>query len=151
MVKSVIKEFIIILLMCIAILLLLGVVFYGYIPNSAIPSKIAYETPETIKNELVDTVGGNTTEKQNIIYEITDSDLTKYKQDKNYNPGKADPFAEVVDANTAVTNGTTNGSGDNGNNSNNGENGTKDNNTNKGNTTTTNKTGSSLFNDTSIK
>lgn len=140
MVKSVIKEFIIILLMCIAIVLILGVVFYGYIPNSAIPSKIAYETPEEIKNELTYTTGGNDTEKQNIVYEITDSDLTKYKKDKNYNPGKADPFAEISNELTTSPNGNnSNGSG-NGTNNNGGSN-----------NTSTNKTGSSLFNDTSIK
>jgi len=152
MVKSVIKEFIIILLMCIAILLILGVVFYGYIPNSAIPSKIAYETPETIKNELGQSVGGNTVEKQNIVYEITDSDLTKYKQEKNYNPGKADPFAEIGAYDAPVTNGTTqNGGGTTSNGGNTNTTAGNNTNTNNTNTATNNKTGSSLFNDTSIK
>lgn len=142
MVKTVIKEFIVMLLMCVAIVVILGVVLYGYIPNNAIPSKIAYETPEAIKNELVQGVNGNETERQNIIYEITDSDLTQYKKDKNYNPGKADPFAEIGTYDAAVTNGTTNGGTSGGT-------GTTGSGNNNG--TTTNKTGSSLFNDTSIK
>lgn len=148
MVKSVIKECIVILLMAIAILLILGIVFYGYIPNSAIPSKIAYETPESIKNELGQTMGGNETTKQNIVYEITDSDLTKYKQEKNYNPGKTDPFAEIGAYDTPTTNGTI----ENGSNTTNGGNtNTANQNNSNTNTAINTKTGSSLFNDTSIK
>ena len=75
MVKTVLKEFIIILLMCIAIVVVLGVVLYGYVPNNSLPSKIAYETPDTIENELVQDVAGNEMEKQNIIYEIRIRDL----------------------------------------------------------------------------
>ncbi len=137
MVKTVIKEFMIILLMCIAVVLVLGVIFYGYIPNDAIPSKIAYETPDAIKNELGQTEDGTTIERQNIVYEITDSDLTQYKADKNYNPGKVDPFAELgtyasTDGNITTSGGNTIGNSNNG-------------------SSTANKTGSSLFNDTSIK
>ena len=43
MVKSIIKEIIIMLLLCVAILLILGVLFYDYIPsNKVVPGKIAY-------------------------------------------------------------------------------------------------------------
>jgi uncharacterized SAM-binding protein YcdF (DUF218 family) len=41
MFKSVIKEILIMLLLCVAIVLILGVIFYNYIPtNKAIPNKL---------------------------------------------------------------------------------------------------------------
>ena len=50
MVKSAIKEIFIILLLSIAILLILGILFYDYIPiNRVIPQKEAYVTPENVK------------------------------------------------------------------------------------------------------
>lgn len=43
MIKSVFKEVSIMLLICLAIVLVLGVIFYDYIPNNkVVPSKIAY-------------------------------------------------------------------------------------------------------------
>ena len=52
--KSVLKEIIIILLLCCAICLILGVVFYDYIPtNKVIPSTVEpYTTSNTIKEEI---------------------------------------------------------------------------------------------------
>lgn len=53
MIKTILKETIIILLICIAILLILGVVFYDYNPlNKILPNKVAYSTPEEIKKEI---------------------------------------------------------------------------------------------------
>ena len=51
--KSIIKEIIIILLLCIAICLILGVIFYNYIPvNIVVPSNVeAYTTSDTIKED----------------------------------------------------------------------------------------------------
>ena len=48
MVKSVLKEICIMLLLCIAIVLILGVLFYDSIPsNKIVPEKLsAYETPQ---------------------------------------------------------------------------------------------------------
>ena len=58
MVKSIIKEIIIMLLLCVAILLILGVLFYDYIPsNKVVPSKIAYSTPENIQEEIEEEYG----------------------------------------------------------------------------------------------
>ena len=84
MVKSIIKEIIIMLLLCVAILLILGVLFYDYIPsNKVVPCKIAYSTPENIQEvvneEVIDYsssvatiiskkyIKGIIKEKQNII------------------------------------------------------------------------------------
>ena len=53
MFKTIIKEIIITLLLCIAILLVLSILFYDYNPiNKVVPNKIAYSVPENIKNEL---------------------------------------------------------------------------------------------------
>ena len=50
--KSIIKEIFIILLLCIAIALIFGVVFYDYIPNNkVVPSTVeAYKTYNTIND-----------------------------------------------------------------------------------------------------
>lgn len=108
--KSVLKEISIMLLLCAAILLILGVLFYDYIPtNKIIPNKLeAYKTPENIKEEIEE----NITElpKQNYVYEITGSDLNVYKKSQSYDPGKPDPFG----AYTATTNeGNNTGTGNN--------------------------------------
>lgn len=113
MIKSIIKEIIIMLLLCVAILLILGVLFYDYIPsNKAIPGKIAYSTPENIQEEINEEITQfNTT---NITYSVTDADLNIYKQSNSYVPGKRDPFSmestqngentidnnEIIDTNT---------------------------------------------------
>lgn len=53
MLKSVIKEIFIILLLSIAILLILGILFYDYIPiNRVVPQPEAYSTPDEVKNEI---------------------------------------------------------------------------------------------------
>ena len=53
MVKRIIKELIIVLLLCLAIILVLGVLLYEYVPSSkVVPEKVAYTTPENVKIEL---------------------------------------------------------------------------------------------------
>ena len=92
MVKSIIKEIIIMLLLCVAILLILGVLFYDYIPsNKVVPSKIAYSTPENIQEEINEEV--IEANKTKITYEVTDADLNIYKQSNSYVPGKRDSFS----------------------------------------------------------
>lgn len=106
--KSIIKEIFIILLLCIAIALIFGVVFYDYIPNNkVVPSTVeAYKTSNTIKDEINMELVGNFQIDDTMPYEITDSDLTIRKQDKSYEPGKANPFA--TSSESAIGN-TTNG------------------------------------------
>lgn len=92
MLKSVIKEIFIILLLSVAILLILGILFYDYIPiNKTIPAKEAYVTPENVKKEIGETISES--EKVEVTYEVTDSDLDLYKQSGSYTEGKANPFA----------------------------------------------------------
>ena len=93
-VKSIFKEVFIMLLLCIAIILVLGVIFYDSIPsNKVVPNKpVAYETPENIQEEINEEVSG--INKVEVSYEITSSDLTLYKQTNEYISGNPDPFAD---------------------------------------------------------
>lgn len=107
MLKSVLKEIFIILLLSIAILLILGILLYDYIPiNRVIPEREAYVTPEEVENELEE----NITEAQplNITYEVTDADLDRYKQTGTYIEGKVNPFELVEETNNAGGNQTGN-------------------------------------------
>lgn len=108
MVKSIIKEIIIMLLLCVAILLILGVLFYDYIPsNKVVPGKIAYSTPENIQEEVNEEV--IEANKTKITYEVTEADLNIYKQSNSYVPGKRDPFSmESTQTTGNSTGGTTN-------------------------------------------
>lgn len=109
--KSVLKEIIIILLLCCAICLILGVVFYDYIPtNKVIPSTVEpYTTSNTIKEEINQEI----TEfpKQTIVMEITDSDLKIHKQERSYDSGKINPFAKSSSGTTNTENGGGNTTG----------------------------------------
>ncbi len=100
MVKSIIKEIFIILLLCIAIVLILGVLFYNNIAtNKAIPSKLAeYKTPENVKNKIEEQTPENSTEE--ITYQIDSTDLKLYKETHGYTAGKVNPFS----ASTSVSN-----------------------------------------------
>lgn len=104
MIKSIFKEICIILLLCLAIVLVLGVVFYDSIPsNKAVPNKLAtYTTPENVQSEINEEVSG--INKVEVSYEITSSDLTLYKQTHSYTSGKADPFSAGTSTGGANTN-----------------------------------------------
>ena len=92
MLKSVIKEIFIILLLSIAILLVLGILFYDYIPiNRVVPEREAYTTPNEVKNEISEDIAES--EKIEVTYEVTDADLNIYKQTGSYTEGKSNPFS----------------------------------------------------------
>lgn len=92
MFKSIIKEVIIVLLLLLAIVLVLGIFLYDYMPTSKIvPTIETYQVPENIKNELEESINEN--EVQTIVtYEIDQSDLKNYEKGKDYIKGKANPF-----------------------------------------------------------
>lgn len=95
MAKNIIKEIIIVLLLTLAIILILGVLLYEYVPaNKIIPEKVSYTTPENAKLELeTDT---NVDDTQVIItYQIDSTDLNNYKKIQEYVPGKKNPFEAV--------------------------------------------------------
>lgn len=144
MLKSVIKEIFIILLLSIAIVLILGILFYDYIPiNKVIPDREAYTTPENVRNEIDETI--TEAEKVEVTYEVTDADLNIYKQTGTYTEGKANPFAlesETVD--------NTNGGTDN-NNTNTDVNNPNENTNDNGTTTTDPNSTGTFFNEEGIK
>lgn len=112
MIKSVLKEIIITLLLCIAILLILGIIFYDYNPLSKIvPNKVAYETPEEVKNELDGQEVKDVLESGvNIVYSIDGLDLNIDRKNNSYVSGKLNPFAEIPQE-PVETNGNTNDNG----------------------------------------
>ena len=91
--KTIIKELIITLLICLAIILVLAVLLYQYNPGSkTIPEKVAYSTPENVKEELNKAQGVD--ESQVVMtYEIDSTDLNNYRRINNYVPGKSNPFS----------------------------------------------------------
>lgn len=95
MAKNIIREIIIVLLLTLAIILILGVLLYEYVPaNKIIPEKVSYTTPENAKLELeTDT---NVDDTQVIItYQIDSTDLNNYKKIQEYIPGKKNPFETI--------------------------------------------------------
>lgn len=96
MFKTIIKEICIILLITVAVGLILALIFYQYLPsNKIIPSKVtAYATPGEVSKEIEED-SQDEFEAVNTVFTVTDADLSLYKSEKSYNPGKVDPFAEV--------------------------------------------------------
>lgn len=101
MVKTIFKEIIIVLLLCIAILLVLSVLFYDYNPlTKVVPNKIAYTVPENIKNELEEESVSEEFSIQNKVYTIEGSDLNIYRKGNAYNPKQDNPFESISGDNT---------------------------------------------------
>ena len=70
------KEIVIILLLILAILLVLGVFLYDYIPmNKVVPKIEQYEAPNNVKQELQESIEDEQNTMQPIVYEINNSDL----------------------------------------------------------------------------
>lgn len=104
MAKNVIKEIIIILLLCLAIILILGILLYEYVPISkTVPNPVSYVRTEAVEEELA---SSDTIDESQLVmtYEINSSDLNNYKQMQEYKPGKANPFAAVSEDNTGNNN-----------------------------------------------
>ena len=104
MVKSVIKEILIIILLIVAILLILGIMFYEYTPNSKqVPTAVAeYTLSADIEKELNETIKAQ--ETQNIIetYRVDDDDLALDRRKKIYEEGKINPFSKSAEIQVAV-------------------------------------------------
>lgn len=106
MAKNIIKEIIIILLLTLAIILIMGVLLYGYSPSGKIlPEEVSYTTPEEAKQEIASDEGID--ENQIVMtYEVTASDLKNYQKTNEYVQGKRNPFASL---NTEETNSNSSG------------------------------------------
>ena len=93
MAKTVLKEIIIILLLCLAIILILGILLYGYVPIAkVIPEEVSYTTPENIQKEIAEE---DTVEPVIYTYEVQSEDLNTYKRTQEYRAGKANPFSDI--------------------------------------------------------
>ena len=100
--KSIIKELIIVLLLLFAIILVLGVFLYDYIPtNKIIPKIEQYEVPNNIKEEIENGVNDTEENKAQIVYEIDGQDLKNAEKSKDYQKGKVNPFSQYTEGNTA--------------------------------------------------
>lgn len=107
MTKNIIKEIIIILLLTLAIILVLGVLLYEYVPmNKIIPEKVSYTTPEQVKTEL-DADVSESDEELYIDYHIDSTQLNNYKKIQEYVPGKKNPFESLENNSNTTTEGTT--------------------------------------------
>lgn len=108
MIKTIIKETGIIILLLIAIALILGIVFYEYIPtNKTVPVKIKeYALSEDVQNELKESIA----EEQNVVktFYIGNDDLDLYEAKKDYDKGKANPFADYTQQEKTTNTNTTN-------------------------------------------
>lgn len=97
MAKSIFKECIIFLLLLVVIALILGILFYNYIPsNKTVPVALKqYELSEDAQEELKETMSQSS---ENIVktYSIGDTDLSVYENSKDYNKGKVNPFEDYT-------------------------------------------------------
>ena len=93
--KSIIKEIIIILLLCLAIIVVLGLLLYDYVPMAkVVPEPVSYTTPEDVKEELVQ--AGEVDDNQVIMtYEVNSSDLNNYEKIKNLTQEKQILFLHI--------------------------------------------------------
>lgn len=89
---KVIKEIIIMLLICLVGMLLFAVVFYEFIPSRKSVAEVTkYVATDEVQQMLADDIDE---ENQQVIktYEVTSSDLNNYEFKNEYVPGKANPF-----------------------------------------------------------
>ena len=133
MVGKVLKEIGLALLLCLAIILILGVLLYGYVPNNKVlPEKVAYVTPENVKEEINKSEGVDETSVV-MTYTIDANDLNNYKRINDYVPGKPNPFSSYKSS--------TGGNIENSGSENSGSGSTSSSNTNNGTKTETNPDG----------
>lgn len=112
---KIIKEIIIILLICLISMLIFAISLYNYIPNRKVVAEVAqYETSAEVEALLADNIDSQDNEIV-LTYKVTSSDLNSFEAKNEYVPGKANPFAAVEsktteeggDGNTANTGNTT--------------------------------------------
>ena len=110
MAKKVIKEIIIMLLLCLAIILILGVLLYEYVPsNKIVPDEVSYTTPASVQEELSKS---EDVENDEVIltYSVDSTDLDNYERINTYVPGKPNPFSPYMETTTSGEDTTQNGS-----------------------------------------
>ena len=114
---KVIKEIIIMLLICLVLMLLFAILFYEYIPSRKVVAEITtYQANDETQQLLSDTIDSQKNEKPIYTYEVTSSELKGFEKTNEYVPGKANPFASVTEGTedpNSVTNNTTNSNNSN--------------------------------------
>ena len=114
MAKSIIKELIIVLLLCLAIILVLGILFYEYIPLAKeVPEDVKYSTSDAIEEQKTE-IRGLTADEEYYSGEtdsIDSDDLNNYRRTQDYVPGKANPFSPYQEqpAENTTNSGSSNG------------------------------------------
>lgn len=106
--SKIVKEIIIMLLICLAIMLLLAIGLYQWIPNrKIIPEIEVYAASEEVKDLLEDDIRERAENNGNPILtysssdesiEVTSKDLSDYQSNYNYVPGKSHPFSEITES-----------------------------------------------------
>lgn len=131
---KVVKEIIILLLVCLVTMLLLAVVFYNYLPaRKIVPEVVTYKASDTVTELLADNI--DSTDNDVLLtyeggeYEVTKSDLKNYENIKKYVPGKSNPFAKVETSDNSGNSSNNSSSSTSGNATNDNSNNTKDNTT----------------------
>lgn len=145
--EDLIKNIILLIILSCLIILMVGIVFYEYIPTRvkvSNPSKYEAEevttsTLASIKTEKENLFGNDDSDgtQSTIIhsYTLDEGDLKVYQQSSTYDPGRVDPFEDIEG--TATGNGDTGNSNTN-NNSNSNNNNDNSNSNNNSNTNTSN-------------
>ncbi len=85
---KVIKEIIIMLVICLLTMLVLAIALYRYIPNrKAVPEVVTYTASEDVQDLLEDNIDTKS-DQDNVIltYEVTASDLSGYQSTNTYVP-----------------------------------------------------------------
>ena len=85
------------LLICLAVMLVLAISLYQWIPNRKIvPDIEVYAASEEIKDLLEDDIIKRSANSEPILsYTVTSTDLNNYQKSYDYVPGKPHPFAEM--------------------------------------------------------
>ncbi len=119
---KIIKEIIIMLLVCLLTMLVLAIALYRYIPNrKTVPEVVKYTASEDVQDLLDDNIDSKS-DSDNVIltYEVTAGDLSGYQSTNTYVPGKSNPFAATTSSDVTEDNNNTGNSGNNSASSNNG-------------------------------
>ena len=155
MAKNVIKEIIIILLLCLAIILILGILLYEYVPmTKTIPNPVSYTVPEEVETEIQDTSDDVLLSFNNDSEGIDSTELNNYERINNYQPGKANPFSSYEDTTSTSGENTTTGNSSTGGSSSSTTNSTGTNNSNNStgnNNSETTTSGGKFFEDKGTK
>lgn len=96
MIKTILKETILMILTGIVILLIFSIILYDDIPvNKVTPNKVAYSVPENLQEELEETITEEESKEVLVTYTITEKDLQTDEARNYYDPGKVNPFSEI--------------------------------------------------------